>query len=146
MTSDDLSQGHDLSNVESELADIERRLTAPGPSECLRCYLLRMITEFGCDGTYRWTICWRDVCAGQPGGQPADQPDRRPADQPGRQPDKQALTFLRRLADSGGFCDCEVLLNVYPDYPPGDAVLPCAGLPRPGTSRPCNLRQLRKSA
>ena len=130
MTSDDLSQGDDLSHMETELADIEKRLTAPGPTECLRCYLLRMITEFGCDGTYRWTICWRDVCSRQPGGQP----------------ERRALTFLRRLADSGGCCDCEVLLNVYPDYPPGDAVLPCAGTPRPGSSRACNLRQLRSSA
>src|SRR5262249_17477561 len=146
MTSDDLCPEDDLSAVATELADIEQRLTAPRLSECLRCYLLRMITEFGCDGTYRWTICWRDVCSEQPGKQRAEQAGGQlPADDTEQLREKHAHRLLRRLADSGGFCDCEVLLNVYPDYPPGDAVLPCAGAPRPGSARPCNLRQLRKS-
>ena len=52
--------------VESEIADLAEQLTARGPGECLRCYLLRLITEFGCDGTYRWTIRWRDVRASSP--------------------------------------------------------------------------------
>lgn len=117
MMADEISQA-----VETELADLAERLTAPGRTECLRCFLLRMITEFGCDGTYRWTIRWRDIRAAQPGG------------------------LLGQLARRGGCCDCEVLMNVYPDYPPVSVPLPCAGVPRPGSSRPCDLRQLRKSA
>ncbi|HUJ08098.1 MAG TPA: DUF2695 domain-containing protein [Streptosporangiaceae bacterium] len=114
---DDMAQA-----LEAELADLADRLTAPAERECLRCYLVRMIIEFGCDGTYRWTIRWRDLRAAQPGG------------------------LLRQLELRGGCCDCEVLMNVFPDYPPADEPLPCAGVPRPGSSRPCNLGQLRKSA
>ncbi len=88
----------------------------------LVCFLVRMITEFGCDGTFRWTIRWRDICAARPGN------------------------LLDQLADRGGFCDCEVLMNVYPDYPPVSAPVPCAGVPKPGSSRACDLRPLRKSA
>ena len=117
MMADDMSR-----EVETELADLAERLTAPGRAECLRCFLLRMITEFGCDGTFRWTIRWRDVCAGQPG------------------------KLLDQLAGRGGYCDCEVLVNVYPDYPPVDVALSCAGVPKPGSSRPCDLRRLRKTA
>jgi hypothetical protein len=117
MMADDMSR-----EVETELADLAERLTAPARAECLRCFLLRMITEFGCDGTFRWTIRWRDVCAGQPG------------------------KLLGQLAGRGGYCDCEVLVNVYPDYPPVDVALSCAGVPKPGSSRPCDLRRLRKTA
>ncbi len=117
MMADDMSR-----EVETELADLAERLTAPARAECLRCFLLRMITEFGCDGTFRWTIRWRDVCPGQPG------------------------KLLNQLAGRGGYCDCEVLVNVYPDYPPVDVALSCAGVPKPGSSRPCDLRQLRKTA
>jgi len=49
--------------VETELAELSQRLTEPGERECLRCYLLRMISEFGCDGTHRWTVRWRDLRA-----------------------------------------------------------------------------------
>ena len=108
--------------VEIELADLAERLTAPGEAECLRCYLLRMISEFGCDGTYRWTIRWRDVRAASPG------------------------SLLRQMESRGGCCDCEVLLSVFPGYPDAPAPLPCAGIPRPGSPRPCDLRALRKSA
>jgi Protein of unknown function (DUF2695) len=117
MIADDMSR-----EVETELANLAERLTAPGRAECLRCFLLRMITEFGCDGTYRWTIRWREVCAAR------------------------RAKLLDQLARRDGFCDCEVLMNVYPDYPPVNAALPCAGIPKPGSSRPCDLRWLRKSA
>src|SRR5258706_12953794 len=49
--------------VEAELAELSQRLTEPGERECLRCYLLRMISEFGCDGSHRWTVRWRDLRA-----------------------------------------------------------------------------------
>jgi len=108
--------------VESEIADLAEQLTAPGPHECLRCYLLRFITEFGCDGTYRWTIRWRDVRASSP------------------------QSLLIQLSRRGGFCDCEVLMNIFPDYPQVSAALPCAGVRRPASWRSCDLRKLRKSA
>jgi hypothetical protein len=108
--------------VEIELAELAERLTVPGQRECLRCYLLRMITEFGCDGTYRWTIRWRDVRAAQPRG------------------------LLLQLERRGGCCDCEVLMNVFPDYPPSVQPLPCAGVAKAGSARPCDLRRLRKTA
>ncbi len=109
--------------VETELADLAERLTEPGEIECLRCYLLRMINEFGCDGTHRWTVRWRDRRAAQPGG------------------------LLRQLQLRGGSgCDCEVLLNVFPDYPPSVGPLPCAGVSRVGSSKPCDLRALRRTA
>lgn len=117
MIADDMP--HD---VETELVDLARRLTEPRTAECLRCFLLRMLTEFGCDGTYRWTIRWRDVSAAEPG------------------------KLLDQLFRRGGCCDCEVLMNVYPDYPNVQEALPCAGIPKPGSHRPCHLRPLRWSA
>lgn len=108
--------------VWDELSELAEQLTAPGESECLRCFLLRMITEFGCDGSYRWTIRWRDMRAAQPGG------------------------LLRQFELRGGCCDCEILLNVFPEYPPSVAPLPCAGVPRPGSTKPCDLRTLRRIA
>jgi hypothetical protein len=108
--------------VETEVAWLAKWLTEPGERECLRCFLLRMINEFGCDGTHRWTIRWRD--------------ERAP----------RARALLRRLAALGGCCDCEVLLNVFPDYPETDRLLPCAGQPQAGSAGPCDLRALRKSA
>jgi Protein of unknown function (DUF2695) len=108
--------------IEAELAQLSSLLTEPGERECLRCFLLRMINEFGCDGRHRWTVRWRDRRAPQANG------------------------LLRRLAELGGCCDCEVLLNVFPDYPRTDRPLPCAGQPQPGSAVPCNLRMLRRTA
>ena len=51
--------------VEAELVDLSYRLTEPGERECLRCYLLRMIEQFGCDNTHRWTKRWRDLYRGR---------------------------------------------------------------------------------
>jgi len=109
--------------VEGQLADLSFRLTEPGQRECLRCYLLRMIEQFGCDGTHRWTTWWRDL--------------RAPA----------ARGLIRRLERQGACCcDCEVILNVYPHYPETDRLLPCAGVLRTGSSVPCDLSALRRSA
>jgi Protein of unknown function (DUF2695) len=108
--------------VEAELAQLSSLLTEPEERECLRCFLLRMINEFGCDGGHRWTIRWRDRRA------------------------PRATGLLRRLAQLGGCCDCEVLLNVFPDYPRTGTLLPCAGQPQPGSAVPCDLRMLRRTA
>lgn len=113
MTDDDIA-----SAVEAELGELSAVLTEPAERECLRCYLLRMISEFGCDGTHRWTIWWRDLRA------------------------PRATGLVGRLQRLGALCcDCEVLLTVFPDYPAGGEVLPCAGQRRPGSSAPCDLGQ-----
>jgi hypothetical protein len=108
--------------VEAEIAWLSRRLTEPGEQECLRCFLLRMVYEFGCDGTHRWAKRWRG--------------ERAP----------QARSLLRRLERMGGCCDCEILLNVYPDYPGTGHPLPCAGQPLDGSAAPCDLRALPRTA
>ena len=96
--------------AEKELAGLSRELTEPGERECLRCYLMRMLGQFGCDHTQRWTQRWRDARA------------------------PRARALLRRLAAMGGVCcDCEVMLNVYwdsPDSPESGALPPCAGVSR----------------
>lgn len=108
--------------VEAELIALSGVLTEPADRECLRCFLLRMISEFGCDGTHRWTIRWRDLMA------------------------PLATSLPGRLEELGGCCDCEVLLNVFPHYPQTDRPLPCAGQPQPGSAVPCTLRVLRRTA
>ena len=111
-----------VDKVEAEVTWLSRRLTEPGERECLRCFLLRMIDEFGCDGTHRWTVRWRA--------------ERAP----------RARALVRRLMQLGGCCDCEVVMNVYPDYPEVDHLLPCAGQPQLGSAGPCRLRALPRSA
>lgn len=106
-----------VTTIETQLADMSRSLTEPGDRECVRCYLLRMLNEFGCSGTLRWTEHWRDL----------------------RAPRAQALA--NRLAARGGFCDCEVIFNVWPPYPETEQLLPCAGVSRRGSTKPCSLGQ-----
>jgi hypothetical protein len=108
--------------VEAELKALAGLLTEPAERECLRCFVVRMMYEFGCDGTHRWTVRWRDARAAQ------------------------ATALLSRLQELGGFCDCEVVLNVFPDYPTADRPLQCAGQPMPGSAVPCNLRMLHRAA
>jgi len=108
--------------VEAELIELAGALTEPHDRECLRCFLVRMLGDFGCDGSHRWTIRWRGV--------------RAPL----------ATGLLARLAELGGGCDCEVLMNVFPHYPAPGRPLPCAGQPQPGSAVPCDLRVLRRTA
>jgi hypothetical protein len=108
--------------AEAELRALAAALTEPDDRECLRCFVVRMLGEFGCDGTHRWTIRWRDV--------------RAPL----------ATGLLRRLGELGGSCDCEVIMNVFPPYPRAARRLPCAGQPRPGSAVPCHLRAARPPA
>jgi hypothetical protein len=108
--------------VEAELIALSLTLTEPDERECLRCFLLRMINEFGCTGAHRWTVRWRDVRA------------------------PRATGLLGKLTQLGGGCDCEVLLNVFPQYPATTRLLPCAGQPQSGSAVPCDLRILRRTA
>jgi hypothetical protein len=98
------------------LAEVQRDLTAPRKRECLACYVGRMLDEFGCDDTLRWARHWRAVCA------------------------PRATGMTRRLASRGGFCDCEIALNVYPAQmmvPEGAPRPACAGVSRRGSTTPC---------
>ncbi len=104
--------------VETELVRLGRLLTEPGQRECLRCYLLRMLNEFGCNNTHRWTLHWRDARA------------------------PQAHALIERLQRRGPCCcDCEVIFNVFTDYPETSRLLPCAGVSRAGSTQPCDLRR-----
>ena len=108
--------------VEAELVALAGALTEPDDRECLRCFLLRMLAEFGCNGSYRWVVRWREVRA------------------------PQATGLLARLDELGGRCDCEVLMNVFPHYPTAEQLLPCAGQPQPGSAMPCDLRAMPRAA
>ena len=110
--------------LEQHLSDLSTTLTAPEPTECLLCYVQRMLGAWGCDSTLRWARRWRDL--------------RLPG----------ATGLERRLESRGGFCDCEVFLNGWglradllvpdadgePTWPAGR--LPCAGV-GPRSSQPC---------
>ena len=109
-------------SVEAELIALSNALTEAGDRECLRCFLLRMISEFGCDGTHRWTIRWRSLRA------------------------PRATRLLCKLEELGGCCDCEVVMNVFPQYPPSGRLLPCAGQSQAGSAVPCDLGVLRRAA
>jgi hypothetical protein len=87
----------------------------PRERECLRCYLMRMLDESGCDGSHRWTLRWQRARAPRASG------------------------LVSRLRRQGGYCDCEVIFNAMPDYPEVDGILPCSGVPE-GSTRPCDLR------
>jgi uncharacterized protein DUF2695 len=105
--------------ADPDLARLAEHLTEPGEHECLRCFLMRMIREFGCDGTHRWTIRWRDLRA------------------------PRARGLVGRMRRGGGCCDCEVVFNVFPGYPGTGRTAPCGGILRDGSADP---RLLRKSA
>lgn len=114
-------------DAERHVADLADHLTRPSDDECLLCYVIRMLSEFGCDTTLRWATRWRDV----------------------RVP--RATGLERRLESRGGFCDCEVFWNgwtlradlLVPDQFDRDPAWPeelptCAGVDR-RSSQPCRL-------
>lgn len=61
----------------------------PRPHECVACFVDRMTRTHGCDNGLTWAVLWRDRCA------------------------PRATALERKLRSRGGFCDCEVLVNVY---------------------------------
>lgn len=73
--------------AERLLQELSAEITRPQPSECLQCYVARMLDSFGCDTTLRFALRYRDLTA--------------PA----------AVALQARLARVGGFCDCEIFLN-----------------------------------
>lgn len=80
--------------------------TWPDRYACLACYLHRTLPRRGCDGkltlTHEWQLQQR-ILGRSTGGLTA---------------------FLKR---HGGYCDCEVLMNVYPDREPEDDLrAPCS--------------------
>jgi len=75
--------------VEDELRTVPGAQATPLPVECLACYVWRMLDEFGCNATLRWARRWRDARA------------------------PRASALEHRLARQGGFCDCELFLNVW---------------------------------
>ncbi|WP_454293910.1 DUF2695 domain-containing protein [Salana multivorans] len=75
--------------TEAHLRALSTTLTEPGHTECLLCYVERMLREFGCDTTLRYARRFRDLRA------------------------PRATALERRLARKGGFCDCEIFWNGY---------------------------------
>ena len=49
--------------LERELTILARQLTTPRSTECVFCYVDRMLDEFGCDNTLRWAVQWRGMRA-----------------------------------------------------------------------------------
>ncbi len=87
--------------------------TAVRQSECLPCYLDRMLHLTRCDNQLRWAGAWSRA-------------NRLPG-------------LLRWLRSNGGFCDCEVLCNVYSDVSDADDEPQrprCRGVTR-GVRDPC---------
>ena len=70
-------------------------LDIPEQGECLRCYVDRMVGSRGCDTSLRFTRRWLECSS---------------YTNPAR--------LLRWFESSGGYCDCEVLMNVLPDHWP----------------------------
>lgn len=92
-----------VDEAERLVAALAEEWTNPN-GECLACYLIRMLEEFGCDGTLRWTRRWRDCEA------PADK------------------NLLRRFKARTLHYDSDVMINIVPDVIPDDdgRLPPCA--------------------
>ena len=110
-----------VAETESELRVLASALTDPRESECLLCYVHRML-EHGCDGTHRWATRFRDL----------------------RAPRVQGL--LTRLSSMGACCcDCEVFMNAYVPAPPPQSEGPAGSRPpgcrgaRAGSTKGCAL-------
>lgn len=84
MTNDDI-----LGDAELFLAQASRHLIGPLSGECLLCYIARMISQWGCQGT-RFMEHYRDSVA------------------------PRATALRDRMSRMGACCcDCEVFLNAY---------------------------------
>ena len=106
--------------AERYLRQLSAKWVRPEQGECLTCFVDRMLTQFGCDGTLRFALFYRD--------------ERAP----------HAASLAQALAGAGGFCDCEILMNaVEPaggedlfDVAPSTVMPACSEVPA-GSTRPC---------
>ena len=98
--------------AEEHVHALAEKLTAPRDRECLPCYLDRVLRDARCDETLRFAKRYRDAVA------------------------PRATGLERRMEDGGGFCDCEILMNVY--LPWSETVEPCKGARR-GSTQACTL-------
>ena len=121
--------------AEAVLRRTASTLTQPRDGECLLCYVVRMLNEYGCDTTLRFATHYRD--------------QRAP----------RATALEARLGRMGGFCDCEIFLNgmtLAERYlerdehgePCAPEHLPECARVRPGSTRACSnwTRQRRYGA
>ena len=74
-----------------EMDELVTRDLGPAPDECLYCYLNRTLTHVACPNELEWTRRWCDA----------------------QRFDTSWVTWW--LRDNGGYCDCEVLANVFRD-------------------------------
>jgi len=121
--------------AERILHDAASTLITPTAGECLVCFVARQVDEFGCDGTHRFAVHYRDSVA------------------------PRATGLLVRLSAMGACCcDCEMFMNSYEpaarlwtpahesvssddvdeweDPEPPDTVPPCETTRR-GSIKPC---------
>ena len=98
--------------AESFVRDLAAAIVAPRAGECLACYIDRVVRDAPCDGSLRLSRMYRDALA------------------------PRAVALESRLESGGGFCDCEVLMNVY--WSKAEEVKPCRGARR-GSTKPCDL-------
>ena len=124
-----------VEKLEGELAaspdllseSLSESLMTPRGSECLFCYVYRMLNSQGCNGKLRWAGQWRDLRA------------------------PRATALERTLGSRGGYCDCEIFMNgwtpsaaiatwdpetddeIWPDPMPA-----CTGV-QPRSTQPCSL-------
>jgi hypothetical protein len=116
-----------VDEAEALLRQMAAGLTDPRESECLCCYVARLIDEFPCDGSPRLAFHYRDTTA------------------------PRATSLAARLSRIGAYCDCELFLNGYQSRsdPGGDDLvsedvvefcfdaLPCCAGVRRGSVQPC---------
>ncbi|GAB3571744.1 hypothetical protein GCM10027445_27540 [Amycolatopsis endophytica] len=99
--------------------------TEPQERECLSCYVTRMLADFGCDGTLRWTGLWRGIRA--PGFKALDHALRTTPCDCGVPSALGAAPMTERHAAAP-----RASSGTEPDPPP-----PCPGVRR-GSIRPCS--------
>lgn len=114
-----------VTELEDALKMVKRLL--PPRYECLACYLNRML-EHGCSGL-KWCTTYRDMRA------------------------PRATAMERRFPELGGYCDCEVMANIFrtndelwPRLADGkldDTYVPPCHKVRLGTIKPCELWSMR---
>ena len=102
--------------AEQIVRELSQKLFDIEPAECLICYVDRQLSQFGCDGTHRFTLHYRDRAA------------------------PRATALLRNLSQMGACCcDCEILYNAYQrvrELREAEETPRCLGVRR-GSTQPC---------